>query len=511
MLKICGCRVRVQAEHREKRIDLRDIVPEFRKLLRTSGILSASRTALAKVSSESGIAACKLLFNRIDTANLHEEMRLTPTNLRMICDDLGIHMNDPDLEHAVLEMDHVNRNFVTYRSFEEWWKNGARHTGGNESYNSGELRSMLRIGGLLTSETTTVASVLQAARSIVEDHHLLDEIEVALDQLARNSDEDIEHILDSVNQGIAVSVDESKNMVGMSLGFLAPESVLRGECDAVVHSRAFEIYVLFCIIVNLAVLVAFANVRRTDSESSTLDILDWANNVLGGMFTLEMVMRIIAQGFVRGDETYLQDWWNRFDFGIILAMWSLYALSVFTGLDRSISFTVAGLRSFRALRFFQGTRDIMTTLGVAANTILMVAVGLVVAGMMFAIVGRELFGGSLTRTCNFNNLTANHGAHEMAVEDEDFEIHGRRLSGGGAPDWYTTVPTTHCPTAFSCNKECFIVQPVPGPKDREHHVDKYGFDTMAPSMQTVFSLTALDEWMHISSKLLSYLTRFCLH
>ena len=38
-----------------------------------------------------------------------------------------------------------------------------------------------------------------------------------------------------------------------------------------------------------------------------------------------------------------------------------------------------------------------------------------------------------------------------------------------------------------------------GPKYREHHVDKYGFDTLAQATQTIFSITALDEWMHIAN------------
>ena len=84
---------------------------------------------------------------------------------------------------------------------------------------------------------------------------------------------------------------------------------------------------------------------------------------------------------------------RRFDFIIIMIMWISFIASLFTEIDRTVSFTVTALRSFRALRFFKGTREIMNTIGLAASTINMIFIGILVAGLMFSIVGRELFGG----------------------------------------------------------------------------------------------------------------------
>ena len=40
--------------------------------------------------------------------------------------------------------------------------------------------------------------------------------------------------------------------------------------------------------INLIILVVFAEERRRDRTSELLVVLDWANNILGAMFTIEM-------------------------------------------------------------------------------------------------------------------------------------------------------------------------------------------------------------------------------
>ena len=182
---------------------LENSAAELRRLCRLAGIFRACRSALANISTEAGVTACKLLFNRIDNANLHEEMRLTTSNMQMLCSDLGIELSEEELTHAILEMDHANRTFVAYKSFEDWWRHGARHTGGNEAYNSAEVRSMLRISGLLSNDGNSIASVLDSAKSIISDTELLDDVEVALDSMAKNSDSDMGHVFDSMHTGAA--------------------------------------------------------------------------------------------------------------------------------------------------------------------------------------------------------------------------------------------------------------------------------------------------------------------
>jgi hypothetical protein len=478
---------------RTQKTDLPSVVREFRRLARTAGIFSACRQALATISSQEGVDSTRLLFDRLDTANLHEEMRLTSSNLTLICADLNIDtLSEDDIVLAVAEMDPTNRTFVTYKAFEEWWRYGLKHVSFDD-HPSLALRNTLRVGGLLFSENATVSSALASAHNLVNSPVLLHGVDVALDKLAKNTDSHVGHVFDAAHQGMTTTDLVEDTMRGNSLGIFPPRSPVRKFCNSLTRSAPFELLVLLGILANLLVLVLYANVRRRDASSNFLDVLDFVNTVFGGIFTLEMVLRVIDQGFLLGSETYLMNWWNRFDFIIIMTMWITTILDLIVGWSgaHQLSLTVTALRSFRALRFFRGTRDIMTTLGEAANTLTLVTVIMLVVGVMFAIIGRELFGGALRRTCD----------HNVETENGTMSEHHRRLSSTSS-HWYYTEPSEHCPTTLKCTDGCYEVVPFPGPKDREQHVDKYGFDNMAQSALTVFSITALDEWMHISHPLM---------
>ena len=47
--------------------------------------------------------------------------------MQMLCSDLGIELSEEELTHAILEMDHANRTFVAYKSFEDWWRHVRAH------------------------------------------------------------------------------------------------------------------------------------------------------------------------------------------------------------------------------------------------------------------------------------------------------------------------------------------------------------------------------------------------
>lgn len=55
-----------------------------------------------------------------------------------------------------------------------------------------------------------------------------------------------------------------------------------------------------------------------NEESNWFAVLEW---VFLGIFTVEMLMRIVAQGFVLEKMTYLRDPWNILDFTVVLVGW----------------------------------------------------------------------------------------------------------------------------------------------------------------------------------------------
>jgi hypothetical protein len=70
--------------------------------------------------------------------------------------------------------------------------------------------------------------------------------------------------------------------------------------------------------------------------------------VVSAIFIMEALLKIISFGFIKGEKTYLKDYWNILDFIIVLSSilnWILDSLS----LSANASF-LKGFRALRALR-----------------------------------------------------------------------------------------------------------------------------------------------------------------
>ncbi len=260
---------------------------------------------------------------------------------------------------------------------------------------------------------------------------------------------------------------------------------------------------------------------------------------------------MVATGLINGRMAYLRLGWNVFDFIVVTSIWGVW-IGEWVGLiaqDSSIAFTLTAFRAFRTLRFFEGTRQIVATLGMAQDTLALVVALMLVLFTMYAVMGREAFAGALTRTCtpfipfNYTDLCTN----ELVVADSTG--HRRQLGGGATqgdlrdifttkfdhpcsasdtsdtvinhhceddgtrdecwaqekPLWYSETRTTSCPLTLDCAIEehgCYEITPLYGPKWREHHIDKYGFDTMSTAALTIFQVTAKDEWMRIANPIM---------
>eukprot|EP01052_Picozoa_sp_SAG31_P006997 SAG31_NODE_329_length_17643_cov_10.377793_2_plen_1951_part_00 len=501
-------------------VGLEDIVTSFRSLLRVAAIFDAARESIASMPTQHGPEKTKILFNRIDAANLAKEMRLTLGNLYTLTKDLGLRVSEEQFKLAVNEMDPSNHGeFVNYKAFEEWWRVGSRADKFDEGYEnqSGQLRSMLRVGGLLTSHGSTVKSALVGAQGIVEDPELLHAIDLAINSITKNSTGHVGHLLEAAQTNIDSDRANRKTAT----------SGIQQCSQNLTESVAFEVLILTCILVNLIFLGIAGRVRMHvsaveqgvnlaeatifDDEQVARDVMDFLEVmgfVFNGIFTVEMVLRITAASFVTGPAAYMKNWWNIFDFVVINSMWIGFIASYALDSTMDVISTLTVLRSLRALRFFRGTREITTTLGMAANTLVLMLILIVSLWLMFSIIGRELFAGALSRSCDAIEPQLFADDTDGSNFDEA-NISGRRsLAGGGPTDtsWLISHNATVCPTSMGCSSTCYERLPKPGPKERLQHIDKFGFDTMTQSLLTVFSITALDEWMNISGDSISSLS-----
>jgi hypothetical protein len=522
---------------------------DFRRAIRLRGIFASCKSSLLVLAdpTESHLAT-RRLFQRINVVcDFHKEGRdrITVANLRVLTDDLGIDVDDDQLIQAINEMDptKANNTIVGFHPFEEWWLHGV----GMDQEDSAQhvstlIHSMLRLCGLLMcAQGGTVFGIWNSSTAILGSEEMRVSVERALDKIARNADHHhFDHMIERLHVaslGGLLHRDDQIVLEGKSLNVFEPESAFRMMCYKLCTSIQFELFILFCIFINVVGLVMYA--ENTDSQGvDTNNNFFYINLIVAIIFTLEMLARMVATGLIYGRMAYLRLGWNVFDFIVVTSIWLVWLGEAVGWIadDSSIAFTLTAFRAFRTLRFFEGTRQIVATLGEAKGTLALVGALMIVLFTMFSVMGREAFAGALTRTCDafipYNYTDLCTGEIHVAASGGG---HRRQLGGGATqgdlrdvfelsacadggycredalrdecwaqekPVWYTETRTTSCPLTLGCTLAehgCYEIAPLPGPKWREHHIDKYGFDTMSMAALTIFQVTARDEWMRIAN------------
>ena len=148
-------------------------------------------------------------------------------------------------------------------------------------------------------------------------------------------------------------------------------------------------------------MIAFNSLLLALQSPSLIDqfqnkTIDFLLNFISGIFIVEFVIKVIAQGFYFGDKTYLKDPWNRLDFIIVffcILGWIFDAL-----ISTNINF-LKGLRSLRALRPLrvissnEGMKIVVNALFESIPVLLNVLLIVILFVFVFAILGVQLLVG----------------------------------------------------------------------------------------------------------------------
>ncbi|KAM4642146.1 sodium channel protein type 2 subunit alpha-like [Discoglossus pictus] len=118
--------------------------------------------------------------------------------------------------------------------------------------------------------------------------------------------------------------------------------------------------------------------------------------IFNGIYSVECLIKILAQGFCLEKFTFLRDPWNLFDFIVVLSWY----LTEFTTLD-----SVSALRTFRVWKIISvipGLKTIVGALIQAIKKLLDVLIFTVFCLSVFALIGLQLFMGHLKNKCVLN-------------------------------------------------------------------------------------------------------------
>jgi hypothetical protein len=183
------------------------------------------------------------------------------------------------------------------------------------------------------------------------------------------------------------------NMRPEPLLILPTSAAWRRRLDQVVRSPQFEIFIAFCIALNVAI-IAMEYEGQPKDYGMYLNYCGWGFAVL---FFLEMLLKLTAHGL-----RYFYLPWNRFDFFLA---WLGVVSFAFEYLDSSahgryvpINFSVLRVLRFvrvlRVLRLFKQARKVrvlVETLWHSLPSIVNIALLLLVLYVMFGVIGVQLF------------------------------------------------------------------------------------------------------------------------
>uniref|UniRef100_A0A8D2ZYD0 Voltage-dependent calcium channel type A subunit alpha-1 n=1 Tax=Scophthalmus maximus TaxID=52904 RepID=A0A8D2ZYD0_SCOMX len=122
------------------------------------------------------------------------------------------------------------------------------------------------------------------------------------------------------------------------------EEVVRRACHYVVNLRYFEMSILLVIAASSIALAAEDPVATSSDWNKVLRYFDY---VFTGVFTFEMIIKMIDQGLLLHDGSYFRDLWNILDFIVVVGALVAFALTNNKGRDIK---TIKSLRVLRVLR-----------------------------------------------------------------------------------------------------------------------------------------------------------------
>lgn len=179
---------------------------------------------------------------------------------------------------------------------------------------------------------------------------------------------------------------------------------------AIISSPAFDNISVSVILVN-SVVMAIEDPYQ--EPGPTLVVIDY---IFTGLYTLEMLLKIMGLGFFLDRGSYLRDGWNVLDFIIVITSYipllpafqdnnQLLDTEVGPQTDQGPSFDFTSLRTFRVMRplktisSIQGLKVIMQALFAAMPLLVDTLMILTFFFFVFSIAGSQLFTGLLKNRC----------------------------------------------------------------------------------------------------------------
>uniref|UniRef100_H2ZFQ9 Sodium channel protein n=1 Tax=Ciona savignyi TaxID=51511 RepID=H2ZFQ9_CIOSA len=220
-----------------------------------------------------------------------------------------------------------------------------------------------------------------------------------------------------------------------SLYFIGALNIFRRIAARIlVHSYPFTHIIIFSrIIIMLTILVncIFMTMDTTDKDW----VNDYVERVFLGIYSFEMIVKVISRGFITSSFTYMRDPWNLLDISVIFTAYLSEILIAFhVGIDK-----LTVLRAFRVIRALKtisahaGLKAIVSALIESVKALKDVMILTLFCLSVFALIGLQLFMGSLRQKC----------IKTWPPSRNVFSYKTRNVT-----NYLTTMTTVHCTTVL---------------------------------------------------------------
>ncbi|KTG01921.1 hypothetical protein cypCar_00025098 [Cyprinus carpio] len=172
--------------------------------------------------------------------------------------------------------------------------------------------------------------------------------------------------------------DAPKAPPPVSMFIFKPNNPVRRACHYIVNLRYFEMSILLVITASSIALAAEDPVNTNSDRNKVLRYFDY---VFTGVFTFEMIIKMIEQGLILHDGSYFRDLWNILDFIVVVGALVAFALTSNTGRD---------IKTIKSLRVLRAVFDcVVTSLKNVFNILIVYKLFM----FIFAVIAVQLFKG----------------------------------------------------------------------------------------------------------------------
>ncbi|XP_034615826.1 sodium channel protein type 5 subunit alpha-like [Trachemys scripta elegans] len=273
-----------------------------------------------------------------------------------------------------------------------------------------------------------------------------------------------------------------------ALCILSPFNPIRRAVIKILVHSLFTIFIMCTILTNCVFMAKFEIPRKSNSKSSLPSSWNkYVEYTFTGIYTFEVLIKILARGFCLNEFTFLRDPWNWFDISVIAMAYA----GEFSNIGNvSVLRTFRVLRALKTISILPGLKVIVGTLIQSIKKLADVMILTAFCLSVFALIGLQLFKGNLRHKCvrNFNSTNGTiylddkkWGSFDEFINDSEnvFKKNGTKdpLLCGNSSD------AGSCPDKYVCLKV-----------GENPDFNYTSFDTFGWAFLSLFRLMTQDYW-----------------